>query len=245
MRRGIDGWRLDVPNEIDDDSFWQEFRRRVKAINPDAYIVGEIWDEPSRWLMGDQFDGVMNYMFRRATLSYLFDENPISAEEYCRRLKAAFPEFRYSDLGQLPAGDVPMNLLGSHDTIRLRSLPKSDEARVRLALALLFFVPGAPCLYYGEELSLPGGKDPDNRRTIPWEKLAELKKSPIYGWVRELIALRKAEKALRQGVFRVEPSSNGFKIQRIYAENGKKTVIELDVYQELPAIPPCFVIKKF
>lgn len=70
MKRGIDGWRLDVPNEIDDDSFWQEFRRRVKKVNPDAYIVGEIWDEPSRWLKGDQFDGVMNDLERSTKTAY-------------------------------------------------------------------------------------------------------------------------------------------------------------------------------
>jgi len=61
---GIDGWRLDVPNEIDDDSFWQEFRRRVRAINPEAYIVGEVWNESPRWLNnGDMWDAVMNYPF--------------------------------------------------------------------------------------------------------------------------------------------------------------------------------------
>ncbi len=67
---GADGWRLDVPGEIDDDSFWQEFRRTVKAANPDAYIVGEIWHEAQRWLQGDQFDAVMNYIFMWASLSF-------------------------------------------------------------------------------------------------------------------------------------------------------------------------------
>ncbi|MFC6662298.1 alpha-amylase family glycosyl hydrolase [Deinococcus multiflagellatus] len=71
IRFGIDGWRLDVPNEIDDDAFWQEFRRRVKAINPDAYIVGEIWGDAHRWLAGDQFDAVMNYHFTRPCLAFL------------------------------------------------------------------------------------------------------------------------------------------------------------------------------
>ena len=125
MKRGIDGWRLDVPNEIDDDSFWQEFRRRIKAINPDAYIVGEIWDEPSRWLQGDQFDGVMNYPLRKAVLKYLFDESPIVLAEFATRLREAFPEGRFG---------VQMNLLGSHDTIRLASLPCSNLQRVKLAL---------------------------------------------------------------------------------------------------------------
>lgn len=241
MKRGIDGWRLDVPNEINDDSFWQEFRRRVKAINPEAYIVGEIWDEPSRWLMGDQFDGVMNYMFRKATLAYLFDENPISTEEFCRRLEDAFPETRWDgrDSGEIPSGDIPMNLLGSHDTTRLQNLPCADEARIRLALALLFFMPGAPCIYYGDELGLQGGKDPDNRRTIPWEKLAEMKKSPIFDWIRELIQLRKDHSVLRQGKLVFNCSSAGFSIER---SDGKNT-LKLDVYWSPDSMtPPVFAI---
>ena len=79
IRRGIDGWRLDVPNEIDDDDFWREFRRRVKKWNPEAYIVGEIWEDPSRWLAGDQFDGVMNYPVRKLALRFLFPEGMSSS----------------------------------------------------------------------------------------------------------------------------------------------------------------------
>ncbi len=240
MKRGIDGWRLDVPNEIDDDSFWQEFRRRIKAVNPEAYIVGEIWDEPSRWLQGDQFDGVMNYVFRKAVMAYLFDESPISTEEFCTRLKGAFPSFRYSSLGQRPAGDVPMNLLGSHDTSRLRSQSCSDEARVRLAMALMFFMPGAPCVYYGDELGMEGGKDPDNRRTVSWENLKEMQKNPVYDWIRELIALRKQEPALRHGSFAVENRQGGFSIAR--SLDG--WTLKLDVYWADGAISPCFAISK-
>ena len=190
MKRGIDGWRLDVPNEIDDDSFWQEFRRRIKAINPEAYIVGEIWDEPSRWLQGDQFDGVMNYPLRKAVLAYLFDEKPINMAELAARLREAFPEGRFG---------VPMNLLGSHDTTRLASLPCSNLQRVKLALTLLFFLPGAPCVYYGDEIGMLGGKDPDNRRSFPWDKLAEGQSKPIYNYIKELVALRNKERVLRDG----------------------------------------------
>lgn len=234
MKRGIDGWRLDVPNEIDDDSFWQEFRRRVKAINPEAYIVGEIWDDPSRWLQGDQFDGVMNYMFRKAVLAYLFEKNPISIEEFCNRLQWAFPPNRWD----VPACDIPMNLLGSHDTIRLQSVDCADEARVRLALALLFFMPGAPCIYYGEELGLKGGKDPDNRRTIPWENLETLKKHPVHEWILELIQLRKDQVALRQGDFYLERHENGFTIHRKW----NQAEICLKVYGSDGTHSPCFTI---
>jgi cyclomaltodextrinase / maltogenic alpha-amylase / neopullulanase len=75
LEQGIDGWRLDVPAEIDDDSFWQEFRRRCKRVNPDAYIVGELWGDAHRWLAGDQFDAQMNYPFMRAALGYFGGHN--------------------------------------------------------------------------------------------------------------------------------------------------------------------------
>src|SRR5829696_10353533 len=70
IRLGVDGWRLDVPQEITTPGFWQEFRERVKAVNRQAYIVGEIWHEASHWLQGDMFDGVMNYVFTEATLGF-------------------------------------------------------------------------------------------------------------------------------------------------------------------------------
>lgn len=205
MKRGIDGWRLDVPNEIDDDSFWQEFRRRIKAINPEAYIVGEIWDEPSRWLKGDQFDGVMNYPLRRAVLAYLFDEKPINLAEFAKRLRDAFPAGRFG---------VPMNLLGSHDTIRLATLPCSNLQRVKLALAILFFLPGAPCVYYGDEIGMEGGKDPDNRRTFPWGMLSDGRRSPIFRFLNELITLRNEERVLRDGKLEIAYSAGSLNIVR-------------------------------
>ena len=216
MKRGIDGWRLDVPNEIDDDSFWQEFRTRIKAINPEAYIVGEIWDEPSRWLQGDQFDGVMNYPLRKAVLAYLFDEKPIDIEEFAKRLRDAFRADRFG---------VPMNLLGSHDTTRMASLPCSNLQRVKLALALLFFLPGAPCIYYGDEIGMLGGKDPDNRRTFPWDKLEEGEKKPIFGFVKELIELRKKSKVLREGSLEIACKPDALDVVREL--KGKKMTLRV------------------
>ena len=205
MKRGIDGWRLDVPNEIDDDSFWQEFRRRVKAVNPDAYIVGEIWDDPLRWLKGDQFDGVMNYVFRKAVMQFLFDENPIDVAEFCERVRGAFVEGR---------GDIPMNLLGSHDTTRLGSQPRTSIERIKLAYALLFFMPGAPCIYYGEELSMKGGKDPDNRRSVPWENLGEMQKKPMYEFIRQMVDMRKKNPVLRDGSLDIRCEDNRLVVER-------------------------------
>ena len=75
LEQGVDGWRLDVPAEIDDDSFWREFRRRCKQVNPEAYIVGELWGDAHRWLSGDQFDAQMNYPFMRAALGFFGGHN--------------------------------------------------------------------------------------------------------------------------------------------------------------------------
>ena len=75
---GIDGWRLDVANEIDDDAFWREFRRRVRGGNPEAYIVGEVWTEAQRWLQGDMWDAVMNYLFTRACIAFFIGETSIA-----------------------------------------------------------------------------------------------------------------------------------------------------------------------
>ena len=88
IKFGIDGWRLDVPTEIDDDEFWREFRQRVKAANPEAYIVGEIWHEAQRWLGGDQSDAVRNYLFARASLGFFGREN-LCSRVPARRLPAS------------------------------------------------------------------------------------------------------------------------------------------------------------
>ena len=228
MNRGIDGWRLDVPNEIDDDSFWQEFRRRVKAINPEAYIVGEIWEDPSRWLQGDQFDGVMNYPARRAVLEAFFPEElsrpenlstgePAAvleghgkkeghaARALCAQLHAAFPEERFG---------VPFNLLGSHDNIRLSTLGRLRPDAQLMAWAVLCFMPGALCVYAGDEIGLEGGKDPDNRRCFPWERLEAAKKGEPWRTLTELLRLRREFLALRRGSFFCRPEGEGLVLIR-------------------------------
>jgi glycosidase len=211
IKRGADGWRLDVPNEIDDDSFWRTFRIRVKRANPEAYIVGEIWGEPTRWLQGDQFDGVMNYPARRAILESLFPDamaHPENlstgepavhkqsttswGESLCAKLQATFPEHPFG---------VPLNLLGSHDNIRLASLGVSSVPKQMQAWALLFFLPGTPSIYAGDELGQEGGKDPDNRRCFPWDSLESLRHKSAWKTLRQLIEMRKENAVLRSGSF--------------------------------------------
>jgi len=190
---GIDGWRLDVPQEIDDDSFWQEFRRRVREGNPEAYIVGEIWDDATRWLQGDQFDAVMNYLFTTACLGFFirdFDTSIIQKLGPNPLAKYDAPGFaRAIDdlLGLYPAeiNAVQMNLLDSHDMPRFLSLAKGDESALRLAVLFQMTYPGTPSIYYGDEvgfgMAVPvGGErtryfaytDPDTRQVFTREEKA-------------------------------------------------------------------------
>ena len=131
IRFGVDGWRLDVPNEIPDPTFWREFRQRVKGANPEAYIVGEIWEEADFWLQGDMFDAVMNYPLARAVLGFVGGEaldrdlaaqtglgriEPLQALAFSHRLEDLFGRYRPEVVR------AQMNLLTSHDTPRLLSL---------------------------------------------------------------------------------------------------------------------------
>ncbi|EYB67481.1 alpha amylase [Deinococcus phoenicis] len=211
MRFGIDGWRLDVPNEIDDDEFWREFRRRVKAVNPDAYIVGEIWGDAHRWLAGDQFDAVMNYHFTRPCLAFFGGHtldhpmNERSGLGHVDAIDAAAFARRMEEVTRMYHPEIvraQMNLLDSHDTARFVTAVGGDASAFRLASVFQFTYVGAPCIYYGDEVGLPGGPDPDCRRAFPWQDEA--------GWDREtlsllqkLTAIRHTVPALRRGEFRV------------------------------------------
>lgn len=205
---GIDGWRLDVANEIDDDDFWREFRRRVKGANPDAYIVGEVWAESRRWLRGDMWDAVMNYMFTRACIAFFIGPDVDEAE--LKRTSLHPPgdsgagEFAdaVGKLIGLYHPDVTgamLNLLDSHDTARFVTLARGDRSALRLASLFLLTYPGAPSIYYGDEIGMEGRHDPDNRRAFPWDSSrwdAELLHD-FQKW----IALRKAHPALRRGSY--------------------------------------------
>lgn len=177
LEQGIDGWRLDVPSEIDDDEFWREFRRRCRRVNPECYLVGEIWGQADRWLQGDQFDAVMNYPFTRAAFGFVADE--LNRPEIA---KCGYGEIPRMDARQfavaaqeLLARHRPevtrsqLNLIGSHDTPRALTVLCDDRSAVRMAFLLLMTFPGTPCIYYGDELGLAGGHDPFCRGTIQWD----------------------------------------------------------------------------
>ena len=178
IRFGADGWRLDVAAEIDDDEFWREFRRRVKGVNPEAYIVAEVWNEDHRWLQGDQFDAYMNYPLAFAILSFAAgdhrDESAIDAHMDVRAGIRHDDGWGFLDRveHQLRTYDpdviaVQLNLLGSHDTARIRTICGDDLAAVRLATLAQLTLPGAPCIYYGDEIGMAGGHDPAVARRVP------------------------------------------------------------------------------
>jgi cyclomaltodextrinase / maltogenic alpha-amylase / neopullulanase len=211
LRKGIDGWRLDVPFEITSVGFWQEFRQRMKAINPEAYIVGEVWWDARQWLQGDQFDGVMNYLFAEAAIAFTAGERVqkslvedrsyypwpgIDGETFAEKIDHL--QRLYDWQIQL----TQLNLLDGHDTARLISIASGDTASVRLGTLLMFTFPGAPCIYYGDEIGLSGGRpDAMARRPFPWDH-PERWDRDMLDFHKVLIALRKAHPALRTGTFR-------------------------------------------
>ncbi len=210
IRFGIDGWRLDVPGEIDDDSFWQEFRRRVRAINPKAYLVGELWHDARRWLKGDQFDASMNYMVSAACLGFFAGEHLDLSEAlkaggfqgYLQPLDAAgFAARIGSNLALYPpeVNQVELNLLDSHDTPRFLTSARGDVNSLKLALTFIFGFPGSPCLFYGDEIGLEGRQDPECRRSFPWDSAGW--NSELRQFVQRLISVRKDHPALRRGAY--------------------------------------------
>ncbi len=190
IEQGVDGWRLDVPAEIDDDSFWAEFRRVVKMANPNAYTVGEIWDGNPRWVGDAHFDGLMHYPLRDAITDLL--EGKMNAKAFADRMESFLTMY---DRENVYAMYLP---LGSHDTRRLVNKMNGDLNKVRLAFMLQFANPGAPAIYYGDEIGLPGEKDPDNRRAFPWHNEGQWNHD-LRKYVQKLIAVRKQHAALRRG----------------------------------------------
>jgi glycosidase len=223
IEKGADGWRLDVPNEINDDSFWAEFREVVKNANREAYIFGEIWDADPRWADNTHFDGLMNYPVRDALISLLTRREDLSQFiQRMERLQKIYPRENFY------AMYVP---LGSHDTERILTALEGNLKKVKLAFLFQFAFPGAPAIYYGDEVGLEGGRDPECRAAFPWDPAGW--KGDLQPWVRELIALRKSRASLRRGEFnklQVNEEKNILVLARSLGE--EKTLIVLNFGDE-------------
>ena len=216
LRFGIDGWRLDVPMEIRSEGFWEEFRRRVRAVNPEAYIVGEIWQECHPWLAGDRFDAVMNYPLAYAVLGYAaqdrLDWEVVGRQhEYGRHTAVRDGAGMAGELERLMAlydpavTHVQLNLLDSHDSPRFRTMAGRDAGAWRLAALLLATLPGAPCIYYGDEVGVEGDHDPDCRRAFPWDEAGWDRDGRA--WAKAVLQLRHDSRVLRRGAFRTAGSA--------------------------------------
>lgn len=183
----IDGWRLDVANEVDHE-FWRTFKKAVRGAKKDAYIVGEIWHNAKPWLLGDQFDGAMNYPFTRACLNY-FAYGNTDTDTFKKLINATYVR------NTKEANKAMLNILDSHDTPRFLTRCGANLGRLKLgALFQMSFV-GAPSVYYGTEIGMEGEQDPDCRRAMNWNE-AEWNQD-VYTFYKEVIALRKNRASMR------------------------------------------------
>ena len=188
---GIDGWRLDAADEVNPD-FWRQFRKAVRSVKPDAYIVGERWSDASAWLQGDQWDSAMNYPFCFAVRDFFASDKSKPSEFDARlsQMREAYP----------PAATAVMfNILDSHDTDRILTACGGNAAKEQQAVLFQMTYPGVPCVYYGDEIGMEGGRDPDNRRGFEWAQVKS--NNDTLHFYKTAIALRQAHPCLRRGDF--------------------------------------------
>jgi neopullulanase len=227
---GVDGWRLDVPHEIDDDAFWREFRRLVKQVNAEAYIVGEIWFNAHRWLQGDQFDAVMNYIFNRACLGFFGGDSLDTTQRpggyELRRMTATEFADRIDELLELYDWEITVaqfNLLSSHDMPRFLTLVRGDKEALKLATLFQMVYPGAPSIYYGDEIGMEGGADPDSRRAFPWDESAW--DHELLAYFRRATALRREHPALRTGRYVRLLADDRYNVYAFAREGERQTLV--------------------
>ena len=188
---GIDGWRLDVASEVD-DRFWRAFREAVKTADPNALLIGEVWESANHWLNGDMFDSSMNYDFRKHC-ELFFAQESIDAAAFAGRVTNMLMRYRVQTV---PA---QLNLLDSHDVSRFLSLCTGDTDRYRLAILFLMTFVGMPMVFYGDEQGIQGMTEEEYRRPMPWNNGNET----MCGFFKKAIAMRRQLVPLRRGNFRM------------------------------------------
>ncbi|MFT7586575.1 MAG: cyclomaltodextrinase, partial [Cellvibrionaceae bacterium] len=185
----IDGWRMDVAQFVPDD-FWHDFYRVCKATKPDCYLLAEIWGDTSHWLQGDMFDGTMNYLFRDIALEYFAKQKMSTAD-----LKDSLLRLDATYAPQIAA--INQNLLSSHDVNRFLNMADEDKTKFALATIFQMSLAGAPGVYYGDEVGMSGGHDPDNRRAFDWDESTWDMQQ--FNLTKELLLLREHYPQLKHG----------------------------------------------
>ncbi|WP_342429740.1 glycoside hydrolase family 13 protein [Neobacillus sp. FSL H8-0543] len=212
----IDGWRLDVANEVD-HAFWRDFRKEVKAIKPDLYILGEIWHDSMPWLRGDQFDAVMNYPLTTNILN-LFAKQKITVKEFVDNMTSVIHMYPKN------VNEFAFNLVGSHDTPRILTECAEDMERVKQVFTLLLTFIGTPCLYYGDEIGITGEQDPFCRKCMEWNK--EKQNTELFEHIQKLIHLRREYPLLaNKGELSFIPADPQDKCLAFTKSNSTKTVM--------------------
>jgi len=217
----IDGWRLDVASEIN-DSFWREFRNRIKKIKASCLLIGEVWETANHWLDGSIFDSTMNYDFRRYCKSFFVDS--CSSSTFNSYITSMLVRYRWPTLLS------QLNILDSHDVSRFYSLCNQDKNKYHLALVFLMTFCGIPCLFYGDELCLSGIQEDYYRQSMPWEKVKEPNIKNDLEFLHSLLNLRNEEKALQEGVFKtlMADNDNHLLIYKRNLKNKKGIIIFLN-----------------
>lgn len=216
----IDGWRLDVASELNDD-FWRDFRKAVKSEKADAFIIGEVWESAAHWMMGDMFDSVMNYDCRKFS-KYFFAESAIDSETFDAGVTSMLLRYKKNlQYGQL-------NLLDSHDVSRFLSVCKGNEKRWALAVIFQMLFLGVPSIFYGDEQGFVGEKEADYRRAMRFDPESE-----TFRFYQRLISIRKSEECIRRGTYRClyKEQKNGlYAFER--ANDKEKVIVVLNATEQ-------------
>ena len=185
----IDGWRLDVANETN-DAFWRLFKNAALEVNPNVFIIGEVWESANHWLDGTMFDAAMNYDFRKHCREF-FAKGNICAEDFSARVTNMLTRYRKN------LCLVQLNLLDSHDVSRFLSLCDMDKRRLKLAVLFQMCFTGIPSIYYGDEQGMSGIIEDEYRLPMIWDG-----DSDLFNFYKEAIKLRKENPALRRGSYK-------------------------------------------
>lgn len=199
MRLGASGWRLDVADELPDE-FIKLIKKRMKKEDKDSVLIGEVWEDASNkvsysikreYLFGDELDSITNYPLREAII--LFANGYADAKHLERVIMSLYENYpKESFYGA-------MNLLGNHDTERILTSLDNNIMRLKQAVAIQMLLPGVPLIYYGDEVGLKGGRDPNNRKAFPWKN----QNSEIRNWYQEISDIRQSEEVIKKGEFKI------------------------------------------